>query len=254
MTVFVCDDSTDGIFSGVYDAWDSRVGHDQVRLEVGEGMNFQLFADYREIPVDSIKAEKVARTVRNRMGEEDYYHIYHATLSKEKEKADCIYHTIVEGLKGGGSRSVMQYLQNDAVRGVFEMSRNIQNEAHRYLQFVRFRELENGVLFSEIKPENQVLPLIGEHFADRFPGEHFMIYDITHCVFLVHEAHRQWALVRGEQPNRELTQRVSGQEKDYQELWKGFCRTIGIQERRNLRLQQQFLPKKFRKYMTENFD
>ncbi len=69
MTVFICDNSTDGIFSGVYDAWDSRVGHDQVRLEVGEGMNFQLFADYREIPVDSIKSgKKVARTVRTRMG------------------------------------------------------------------------------------------------------------------------------------------------------------------------------------------
>ena len=101
MTVFICDNSTDGIFSGVYDAWDSRVGHDQVRLEVGEGMNFQLFADYREIPVDSIKGGKGGKDCENPHGEEDYYHIYHATLSKEKEKADCIYHTIVEGLKGG---------------------------------------------------------------------------------------------------------------------------------------------------------
>ena len=99
------------------------------------------------------------------------------------------------------------------------------------------------------------MPLIGEHFADRFPGEHFMIYDITHSVFfLIHEGPQAVGACAGEQPNRELTQRVSGQEKDYQELWKGFCHTIGIKERRNLRLQQQFLPKKFRKYMTENFD
>ena len=27
MTIFVCEDSLDGILTGVYDAWDSRLGH-----------------------------------------------------------------------------------------------------------------------------------------------------------------------------------------------------------------------------------
>ena len=31
MTVFVCEDSLDGILTGVYDAWDSRLGHSGVR-------------------------------------------------------------------------------------------------------------------------------------------------------------------------------------------------------------------------------
>ena len=33
--VFQCEDSTDGIFTGIYDAWDSRVGHRNVKLEAG---------------------------------------------------------------------------------------------------------------------------------------------------------------------------------------------------------------------------
>ena len=32
--------------------------------------------------------------------------------------------------------------------------------AHRYMGFVRFRELKNGVLFSEIEAEADVLALI----------------------------------------------------------------------------------------------
>ena len=34
MVVFVCEDSPEGIFTGVYDAWNSRLGHENVRLEV----------------------------------------------------------------------------------------------------------------------------------------------------------------------------------------------------------------------------
>lgn len=253
MTVFLCNNSVDGIFSGIYDAWDSRLGHDKVKLQMEE-TNFELFASYREVVVDAEKAKKVARTVRSRMGEEDYTFIYQAALSKDADKAECIYRTLVEGLMGKRRGSVMQKLQDPYICRVFEMSRNIGNEAHHYLGFVRFRELKNGVLFSEIHPENQVLPMIGDHFADRFPCEHFMIYDSRHQVFLVHEAYKQWALVEGETLNREVTENLSEKEEQFQNLWKGFCKSIAIRERRNLKLQQQFLPLKFRKYLTEDFE
>lgn len=32
MTVFLCEDSVCGILTGVYDAWDSRLGHANVKL------------------------------------------------------------------------------------------------------------------------------------------------------------------------------------------------------------------------------
>ena len=39
--------------------------------------------------------------------------------------------------------------------------------------------------------------------------------------------------------------------EEYEELWRCFCKSITIQERTNGMLQQQFLPLKFRKNMTE---
>ena len=250
-TIFLCEDSADGIFTGVYDAWASRLGHENVKLALKEDMNYELFACYREVETNPEKAEKVANTLRQRMGSEDYYHIYHAALSRSREKADCIYRTIVAGLAGSRRGPVMQNLQNPDICRVFELSRTTGNEAHRYIQFLRFRELKSGVLFSEIKPENDILPLIGEHFSERFPGEHFLVYDETHHTFLVHEAYKPWALAAGEELNRAEAGRISEDEKQFAQLWKGFCRSIAIMERKNLKLQQQFLPLKFRAFMTE---
>ena len=36
MQIFLCEDSVDGIFTGVYDAWASGLGHDNVRLLAGD--------------------------------------------------------------------------------------------------------------------------------------------------------------------------------------------------------------------------
>ncbi len=255
MVLFQCEDSVDGIFTGVYDAWDSRIGHSGVGLRIKAKMNLELFAEYREVETDAEKAAKVARSIRDKMGEDAYRTIYQAALSASPEKADCIYRVVVRGMSGSVTRreaqNVIWNLQNKDVCRVFELSRTVGHEAHRYYQFVRFRELENGVLFSEIQAENQVLPLIGEHFADRFPNEDFMIYDNGHNDCLIHGKARPWFILRDMEPDALAKDRITDREEEMQKLWRGFCRSIAIESRKNQRLQQQFWPLKFRRWMTE---
>ena len=43
MTIFVCEDSLDGILTGVYDAWDSRLGHRRVKLKTAGVDTYELF-------------------------------------------------------------------------------------------------------------------------------------------------------------------------------------------------------------------
>ena len=69
MTIFVCEDSLDGILTAVYDAWDSRLGHSRVRLRTEAEDTYELFCEYRQVETDLDKAERVLRTVRQRMGE-----------------------------------------------------------------------------------------------------------------------------------------------------------------------------------------
>ena len=96
--VFQCEDSTDGIFTGIYDAWDSRVGHRNVKLEAGREYDMELFSEYRRVETDGVKAGKVAATIRRKLKADVYEQIYNATLSREKDKAEHIYRTVVMGL------------------------------------------------------------------------------------------------------------------------------------------------------------
>lgn len=249
MTILLCEDSPDGILSAVYLAYESRLGHKNIAVELEEGVNYQLFADYRSVKTDGEKAAKVASAIKRKLGEEAWRHIYHASLSDSREKADAIYRTVVLGLYDQRTR-IMDRLAEPSVFQVFSLARKTANEAHRYLGFVRFREVEGEFLYSEISPENQVLPLIGEHFSNRFPKESFLIEDLRHESCLVHEAGRPWFLAKGiGREGREW--KNSKRENEYARLWRAFHEAVSIEERRNIRLQQQFLPLKFRVYMTE---
>ena len=117
--------------------------------------------------------------------------------------------------------------------------------------FVRFRELENGALFSDIEPEADVLPLIAPHFADRFPLEHWVIYDRIREKAAVHPAGKSWFILEEADEEKLSVSALSAGEPYFQELWKGFHRAVSIRERENSPLQQAFLPLKFRSVMTE---
>jgi hypothetical protein len=70
MTVYTCKDSFEGILTGVYDAWMSRKGHSNVRLETaGQYSTMELFCDYIDVIPDEEKVEKVIRSVRTRISE-----------------------------------------------------------------------------------------------------------------------------------------------------------------------------------------
>ena len=53
MTVFLCEDSVCGILTGVYDAWDSRLGHANVKLALKKGYQPELFTDCQEVGPDA---------------------------------------------------------------------------------------------------------------------------------------------------------------------------------------------------------
>lgn len=68
MIVFLCEDSPEGIFSGVSQAWESGLNGRQLRLELEKGYNYDLFSEYREVRCDFARAERAA----DRMGIETF--------------------------------------------------------------------------------------------------------------------------------------------------------------------------------------
>lgn len=275
--VFFCEDTIEGILTGVYDAWEeaisSGLGHTHCRLETrrkqterclssgdadsgesGGGVFFEqmaLFSVRREVLTDLEKARKVIRTLRKRLGENVYEHLCYAMASREADKAETVYKTIVAGLSMKQGRNVFDKVTDPYVARCFDLMRNVSREMHRELEFLRFQEMENGVLFAKIHPKNDVLMYLGTHFSDRLPLENFLIYDINRQKALFHEKQKDWYLMDVPEMDFGKISRINAQEDYYQELFCLFCHAISIQGRENRTLQRQLLPLYFRDVMPE---
>lgn len=257
-TIYVCEDSLTGIFSGIYEVWKRKMTAEEAGLEVGDSFERRLFCEYIFCKAEERKALAVIRMIQKNLGADVYEKISYALLSADRRKAEMVFRAMLEAKKLSRKDRLMEHLGNEAVRAVFGMYRQVANEAHHYKGFVRFRELKNKTLFAKIEPKHAVLPCIAEHFADRFPQENWVIYDKTHEVFLIHEKGKryyflqQYMCMKGDSGSAQnIAGGFSEEEMDYETLWKGFVQSISVAERENRALQNQNLPLRFRTNLVE---
>lgn len=248
--VYICNDTVTGICSALFDAWkEERCGEAGIQLK--GRIQQELFCEYKVVIETEQKSRSLQRMIKRNLGYNAYWDVCYAILSDDPQKGEAVFRMMQEARRLDDSTKIMDHLGNADVAKVFELSRRVSNEAHVYKEFIRFRELEGGVLFSEISPKSQVLTCIADHFADRFPLENWMIYDKSHEAFLIHREKERWRLVWGSELNTEAASGVSEGEKKYECLWKGFFESVPIRERENPKLQQTHLPKRYRREMTE---
>jgi probable DNA metabolism protein len=137
-------------------------------------------------------------------------------------------------------------LADDTVHALNKAVQHLKREAHRYKGFVRF-SVYGDVMAAVIKPENQVLPLIMDHFCDRFGREAFMIYDQTHRTALIHQPCESKII-----PIDELTlPETNAEEEGFRRMWRRFYETAAVEGRVNLRLRMAHMPKKYWSRLTE---
>ena len=256
--ILICEDSLTGIFTGIYEAYGTahreRLALTDISLQIGEEADAWLFASYRKIVPDEAAAEKVIRTLKKRFGWDDYEALCMALTAPDREKAQAVYRTVAWGLKNAAKGHLLDHLTDPYVHKVLTLSRTASCENHHLMGFLRFKELEGRVLYANMQPKNDILPFLAEHFADRLPGENFLIRDEGRNLFAVHPAGKPWFLLRAAKEEilpAEDAYETAGEEAYYQELFRQFCHTISIKDRENLKLQQNLLPLRFRSFMME---
>lgn len=249
MTVYVCEDNFEGILSGVYDARMGGKHYLDVRLETaGQGTNRELFCEYVPVPSDDRKAKRVAGAVTSRISRAAGEAIYKAAHSWENDKADCIFRFLLQGLERGAG--VIHMLQLPEVYRIFQICRNLDHELHLQQEFLRFSQMEEGILVSRIGPKNDVLVFTAPYFADRLPSENWIIYDENRKKAAMHPAGRPWFLMELDSEWKEkLHQAVK--EEEYRVLWKALRRSITIKERWNPECQRNHMPLRYRVHMPE---
>ena len=198
------------------------------------------------IKTDKIKFEKVYNAVNNKISKESLNKIYLVFLSEYEESSNLIYNYLRMGFKLG--KEVELHKNNDIVLNIDKISKKVSYEKHRFTGFVRFKEI-NGVLYSAIEPDFNILPIIANHFKNRLTNEYFIIHDTKRNLAVVYNK-ESYQLISLDKSQKEKILSMNNDE-DYETLWKQYFKSTNIEERKNPRLQNRMMPKRYRNNIVE---
>ena len=251
MKIYTCQDRLTDIMTCIYDAWSEalKVGHNQIGLKKEPIFQQTMFDEYIHVDGDPSKAEKVIRSIRRSISETAYMNIYYASLSADENALQAIYDFLRVGFAIGST--VVEQYTNPHVMNLLELRRQVSNEAHHFREFARFQSLENQVYVSHFEPRNDVIMLVGNHFANRMPSEHWMIIDDNRKTACVHVKDGENYLRYLTDDEFSVLQKTESYEDEYTDMWKTFFHSISIEQRKNYVCQRNLFPIWKRKHAVE---
>lgn len=204
----------------------------------------------RFIEANEIKAEKVETAIRDKFSMEGYLDMYRTFLSNDIHKDCYILDYIIHGFKLG--TKIDRLYTETYVLKIRQLSRKVGFEAHRFTGLLRFVE-KKPFLYAKFEPDHDILVILAEHFADRFYNERIIIHDTKRQKAVI-AYKNQWYIQEActiESLELLIETPLTEEESLLQQLWKGYFEHIGIEGRKNLQLQQHFVPLKYRKHILE---
>ncbi len=246
MLIYVYDGSFEGLLTAIYEAYYSKRFPE--RMECSHNMQQNILDDYVPIPAEPEKADRVYRSIRERISGEALKHVYNVFLSEAEDAGTRIYEYLRLGWRIG--YKVDLHLTDDRVFKVHEISRRVEYETHKMLGFVRFKLLEGDIYYAPVKPDNNLVALLAPHFAERLSDQNWIIHDVRRSIAAFFNK-KDWLISEfapGDLPD------TAGAEMKYQKLWKEFFNTIAIPSRKNPRLQRQLMPRRYWEFLTEKWN
>jgi len=239
--IYHYDGSFEGLLCCVFESYDKKEIPADILLP---GALQTMLFPVKEIATDPQKSNRVLASIPKKMGVSALDFVRHAFLTCLPQKELYILLFLRTGYRYGPS--VMSMLSDDVVNTLFKAVKHLNSESHLLKGFLRFSIFHNA-LVAEIEPKNYVLPLLTQHFCERYPEERFLIYDKTHGMALAYKPY-QYAIIpiedlRLPEPDEE--------EQSFRKLWRLYYDTIEVQGRHNPQCRMNHMPKRYWKYMTE---
>ncbi len=243
MLILTYDGTFEGLLTVVYECYYQKLQPQDIQVEGEKEKDF--VSRYVFIDTEDEKADKVYRSIEEKISSQALKNCYYAFLSDDETRSISLYHYIRLGFKQG--KAIDSFLTQEAVANLHGIMQKVVRERHRMLGLTRFVELEDGSLYGKIQPKYNILSLIAPHFAERLGSERWMIHDEGRNLLVI-GTEGKWLL-------RDYTMKealkVHKREAFFQSLWKEFHQSIAIKDRKNLKLQGQLMPKRYWHNLTE---
>jgi probable DNA metabolism protein len=236
---YLYDGSYEGFLTVVFDAY--KVIEDIEIVKKTDQLNF--FEDCITTRTNLEKAERVEKALVNKISKTFSENVYLCFNSKFENKETTVARVTKLVFKKG--LQVLNSADEDCRRFI-SMIKNIRSENHKYKGLLRFKKLENQILFATIEPENDILEILLDHFMKRLKNEKFIIYDKIRNKAVFY-ANNEYRLYKVENPDL-----IYADDEDFFErAWINFYNYIKIDSRENKKLMASNMPKKYWQYLPE---
>ena len=240
--VYLYDNTFEGFLTCIHRAYYSRENPTCI-ITKEEQMDFLIQAI--QVNTDLEKSEKVYRAIEDKISNLALRKIFTVFLSEEKEMGTIILDYLRIAFKMGAQ--VDDYNIHPAVIEIDKLYKRVSHERHRLLGLARFKELENGIFYSQLEPDYNVISLLGPHFSQRLKNERWIIHDIKRGIAVFYNK-KEWVLRNLEEPEDFV---ISEREEGYQDMWREYYKHIAIGNRKNARQKKAYMPTRYWKHLVE---
>ncbi|RYD75813.1 MAG: DNA metabolism protein, partial [Sphingobacteriales bacterium] len=144
---------------------------------------------------------------------------------------------------------------NNDVMALSKYAKSVEREKHRMEAFIRFQKTGDGMFYASIDPDFNVLPLITNHFKNRYADQQWIIYDLKRKYGLHYDLNtvEEISIDFSADVNKKNPAAILMDEKEelYSLLWKDYFKSANIVARKNTKLHVKHVPKRYWKYLTE---
>jgi probable DNA metabolism protein len=251
MHLYRYDSTFEGFLTLVFDAYARKAFPDKIMRE-GDRILFDTGA--HAVVTDSGRAQRVWTGLRKALSPAACNMLTTVFLSELPDVELLLFRYIRRALAGGPSPELD--FGNPDVLDTSKIYRKVTREAERIRMFVRFQKTADGIFFAPAAPLYNVLPLVTDFFTDRFADQPWILYDTRRNYGLYYDLHDTREVVFDNldfdlSTGKLHDHQAASDEKYFQHLWKNYFNAISIKERANPRLQRQFMPKRFWKFLPE---
>ncbi|MDH8701376.1 putative DNA metabolism protein [Dysgonomonadaceae bacterium PH5-43] len=251
MLYYIYDKSFEGLLCCVFDSFERKETPDCV---LAEDADLPLFSEFHQVTTSDDRSNRVFNGLRNKLSKSALQMLYFCFLSEIDNTETNIFNYMRKCFLHKVSIE-LNFADDDVLR-LSKVYKTVCNEANRLKQFVRFQKTADGIFFAVMDPKCNVLPICSDFFKERYADQPWIIYDTKRNYGLYYNLDSVETVNFDKLPVSILSGKLNQEQQDederaFQALWKDYLKAVTINERKNLRLQRQNMPKRFWKYLIE---
>ncbi|AOM75962.1 TIGR03915 family putative DNA repair protein [Pedobacter steynii] len=249
--LYVIDGSLESLLCAVFEWFERKPG--KIILQLEKNHQPDAFTAAFHVHNDIKKADRVWAGLKKKLNTSWMRRFYCTFLSESAQAYSSLFEfTCYIFSNPAGSED---NYGNTYVLAVAQTARKVEREKHRMEAFIRFQHSVDGIFYCGVEPVFNVLPLIMNHFKNRYADQEWIIYDLKRHYGMYYNLEKVEEVSFNPDEEKNLNKKTGelqdAKENLYATLWQDYFKSTNISARKNTKLHVQHVPKRYWKYLTE---